>query len=77
MNGDFFPETKKNKIITQNYKLGNEPLTAVSSHPYLGVEFDSRQSWKVLVQKVKAKGTKTLNMVRKHFTKGTNAKIRH
>ena len=49
--------------------VGNEPLTAVSSHPYLGVEFDSKLSWKVQVQKVKAKGTKTLNiMVRRNFT---------
>ena len=63
-------------IITQNYKLGNEPLTTVSNHPYLGVEFDSKLSWKVQVQKVKAKGTKTLNMVRRNFTKGTNEKIR-
>ena len=37
--------TGKNTIITQNYKLGNEPLTTVSNHPYLGVEFDSKLSW--------------------------------
>ena len=68
--------TGKKTIITQNYKLGNEPLTTVSNHPYLGVEFDSKLSWNVQVQKVKAKGTKTLNMVRRNFTKGTNEKIR-
>ena len=68
--------TGKKTIITQNYKQGNEPLTTVSNHPYLGVEFDSKLSWKVQVQKVKAKGTKTLNMVRRNFTKGTNEKIR-
>ena len=68
--------TGNKTIITQNYKLGNEPLTTVSNHPYLGVEFDSKLSWKVQVQKVKAKGTKTLNMVRRNFTKGTNEKIR-
>ena len=54
--------TGKKTTITQNYKLGNEPLTTVSSHPYLGVEFDSKLPWKVQVQNVKAKGTKTLNM---------------
>ena len=68
--------TGKKTIITQNYKLGNEPLAAVSSHPYLGMEYDSKLSWKNHVQKVKAKGTKTINMVRKNFTKGTNTKIR-
>ena len=68
--------TGKKTIITQNYKLENEPPTAVSSHPYLDVEVDSKLSWKVQVQKVKANGTKTLNLVRRNFTKGTNAKIR-
>ena len=63
--------TGEKTIITQNYKLGKEPLTTVSSHTYLGVEFDSKLSWKVQVQKVKAKGTKTLIMVRRNFTKGT------
>ena len=69
-------KTGENTIITQNYKLGNEPLAAVSNHPYLGVEFDSKLSWEIQVQQVKAKGTKTLDMVRRNFTKGTNAKIR-
>ena len=68
--------TGKKASITQNYKLGNDPLTTVTSHPYLGVEFDSKLSWKDQVQNVKAKGTKTLNMVRRNFTKGTNANIR-
>ena len=68
--------TGKKASITQNYKLGNDPLTTVTSHPYLGVEFDSKLSWKGQVQNVKAKGTKTLNMVRRNFTKGTNANIR-
>ena len=68
--------TGKKASITQNYKLGNDPLTTITSHPYLGVEFDSKLSWKGQVQNVKAKGTKTLNMVRRNFTKGTNANIR-
>ena len=66
----------ENTIIIHNYELGNEPLAAGSSHPYIGVEFDSKLSWKNQVQKVKDIGTKTLNMVRRNFTKGTNAKIR-
>ena len=68
--------TGKKATITQNYKLGNDPLTTVTSHPYLGVEFDSKLSWKDQVQNVKDKGTKTLNIVRRNFTKGTNANIR-
>ena len=57
--------TAENTIIIQNYELGNGPLAAISSHPYLGVEFDSKLSWKSQVQKAKAKGTKTLNMVKR------------
>ena len=68
--------TGKNTIITQNYKLGNQSITAVSSHTYIGVEFDSKLSWNFQVQKGKAKGTKTFNMVRRNFTKGTYANIR-
>ena len=64
--------TGKKTIITQNYKLGNETLTTVSNHPYLGVEFDRKLSWKVQVQNVKAKGAKTL--LRRNFTEGTNEK---
>ena len=48
----------------------------LGTQEYLGVEFDSKLSWKDQVQNVKAKGTKTLNMVRRNFTKGTNANIR-
>ena len=44
--------TGKKASITQNYKLGNDPLTTVTSHPYLGVEFDSKLSWKGQVQNV-------------------------
>ena len=61
--------TGKKATIIQNYKLGNGPLTTVTSHPYLGVEFDSKLSWKDQVQNVKAKGTKTLNMVRETLPK--------
>ena len=68
--------TGKKTTITQNYKLGNDPLTTVTSHPYLGVEFDSKLSWKYQVPNDKANGTKTLNMVRRNLTKGTNANIR-
>ena len=33
--------TGEKTILIQNYKLGNEPFAAVSSHPYLSVEIEN------------------------------------
>ena len=63
--------TKKKSIITHEYSLGQEKLSVVPSHPYLGIEIDNKLSWKQQIEKTKHKSIRTLNMVRRNFTKGT------
>ena len=69
--------TRKKTIITHDYSLGKEKLRVVPSHPYLGVEIDNNVSWKQQIEKTKSKGIRTLNMVRRNFTKGTTTQIRN
>ena len=69
--------TKKKSIITHEYYLGQEKLSVVPSHPYLGIEIDNKLSWKQQIEKTKQKSIRTLNMVRRNFTKGTTSQIRN
>ena len=46
-------------------------LAPVEHHPYLGIELDNKLCWKQQVTNVRSKGTRTLNMVRRNFTKGS------
>ena len=69
--------TRKKSIITHDYSLGQDTLTAVPSHPYLGIEIDNKLSWKQQIEKTKNKSIRTLNMVRRNFTKGTTTQIRN
>ena len=57
--------------------LGQEKLSVVPSHPYLGIEIDNKLSWKQQIEKTKQKSIRTLNMVRRNFTKGTTSQIRN
>ena len=38
--------TRNSNITSCSYKLGEDKLTAVSHHPYLGVELDDHLNWK-------------------------------
>ena len=69
--------TRKKSIITHDYSLGQDTLTVVPSHPYLGIEIDNKLSWKQQIEKTKNKSIRTLNMVRRNFTKGTTTQIRN
>ena len=44
---------------------------------YLGIELDNKLCWKQQVTNVRSKGTRTLNMVRRNFTKGTKPDTRN
>ena len=52
-------------------------LAPVEHHPYLGIELDNKVCRKQQVTHVKSKGTRTLNMVRRNFTKGTKPDTRN
>ena len=69
--------TKKKSIITHEYSLGQEKLSIVPSHPYLGIEIDNKLSWKQQIENTKHKSIRTLNMARRNFTKGTTTQIRN
>jgi len=68
--------TRNRNVMRHAYNIGGTQLTAVDHHPYLGVELDNKLSWKQQVENVRSKGTRTLNMVRRNFTKGTSADTR-
>ena len=64
-------------IKEYGYSLGQEKLSVVPSHPYLGIEIYNRLSWKQHIEKTKHKSIRTLNMVRRNLTKGTTTQIRN
>ena len=53
---------RKKSIITHDYYIGQDTL---------GIEIDNKLSWKQQIEKNKNKSIRTLNMVRRNFTKGT------
>ena len=59
------------------YRQGRPLLTPVEHHPYLGLELDNKLCWKQQLANVRSKGTRTLNMVRRNFTKGTKSDTRN
>ena len=67
----------RNRTITRcSYTLGQDKLTPVSHHPYLGVELDDHLNWKEQTERARSKGVRMLNMIRRHFTRGTTPMIR-
>jgi len=49
------------------YKLGPDPLSVVSSYPYLGVTISSDLRWNLQVNNVCSKATRTLNFVKRNI----------
>ena len=60
--------TRKKSIITHDYSIGQDTL---------GIEIDNKSSWKQQIEKTRNKTIRTLNMVRRNFTKGTTTQIRN
>ena len=69
--------TRNRRVIRHRYDIGGTLLTPVEHHPYLGIELDNKLCWKQQLANVRSKGTRTLNMVRRHFTKGTKSDTRN
>ncbi len=65
----------RNIYITSCYKLGQDKLTPVSHHPYLGVELDDRMNGKEQTERARSKGVRMFNVVRRNFTRGTTPTI--
>ena len=63
--------TRNRNITSCSYILGQDKLTPVSHHPYLGVELDDHLNWKEQIERARSKGVRMLNMVRRNFTRGT------
>ena len=68
--------TRNRNIANCSYTLGQDKLTPVSHPPYLGVELDDHLNWKEQTARVRSKGVRMLNMVRRNFTCGTTPTIR-
>ena len=68
--------TRNRNITNCSYTLVQDKLTPVSHHPYLGVELDDHLNWKEQTARVRSKGVRMLNMVRRNFTRGTTPTIR-
>ena len=77
VNAMYYKSHKKKSIITHEYSLGQDKLSVVPSHPYVGKEIDNKLSWKQQLEKTKHKSIRTLNMVRRKVTKGTTSQIRN
>ena len=68
--------TRNRNITSCSYTHGQDKLTPVSHHPYLGVELDDHLNWKEQTERARSKGVRMLNMVRRNFTRGTTPTIR-
>ncbi len=68
--------TRNIHITSCSYTLGQDKLTPVSHHPYLGVELDDHMNWKEQTERGRSRGVRMLNMVRRNFTRGTTPTIR-
>ena len=68
--------TRNRNTTSCSYTLGQDKLTPVSHHPYLGVELDDHLNWKEQTERARSKGVRMLNMVRRNFTHGTTPTIR-
>ena len=67
----------RNITITRcSYTLGQDKLTPVSHHPYLGVELDDHLNWNEQTERARSKGVRMLNMIRRNFTRGITLMIR-
>ena len=69
--------TRNRRVIRHQYNIEGTVLAPVEHHPYLGIELDNKLCWKQQVANVRSKGTRTLNMVRRNFTKGTKPDTRN
>ena len=69
--------TRIRRVIRHRYNIGGTLLIPVEHHPYLGLELDNKLCWKQQLANVRSKGTRTLNMVTRNFTKGTQSDTRN
>ena len=69
--------TRNHRVIRHRYNIGGTLLTPVEHRPYLGLELDNKLCWKQQLANVRSKDTRTLNMVRRNFTKGTQSDTRN
>ena len=69
--------TRNRIVIRHRYNIGGTLLTPVDRHPYVGLEQHNELCWKQQLANVRSKSTRTLNMVRGNFTKGTKSDIRN
>ena len=68
--------TRNITITSCSYTLGQDKLTPVSHHTYLGVELDDHLNWKEQTERARSKGVRMRNMIRRNFTRGTTPMIR-
>ena len=50
-----------------NYRMDNRLLSLVTNHPYLGLEFDDKMSWKPHIDQVIAKSNQILGFLRRNL----------
>ncbi|XP_072039114.1 uncharacterized protein [Amphiura filiformis] len=57
----------KKEAPDRSYNFCGQPLQEVDSHPYLGVEIDSKMSWKAQYQKLTSKANKVLGFLKRNL----------
>ncbi len=53
--------------ISYNYHLGEDTLTSVNDHPYLGLTFTSKLSWKTHINNVTLKANRMLGLIKRNL----------
>ena len=61
------PITRCKQPHSFTYKLGNDAISTVKSHQYLGVNISSDLRWNLHIQDIVAKASRTLNFVRRNL----------
>ena len=54
--------SRSRTVSSHTYRLGNQKLEVVSSHPYLGVQFQNNMEWDTQTAKVSSKASRTCMM---------------
>ena len=47
--------------------MNNKSLSLITNHPYLGIEFDKKMTWKPHIDQVTAKANKVLGFLRRNL----------
>ena len=59
--------SRSRTVSSHTYRLGNQKLEVVTSHPYLGVQFQNNMEWDTQIAKVSSKASRMMGLMRRNL----------